>query len=232
MSHVLVVPRSLRGGLAAAAALFGVAGCGAGYFVSPPLPPPADAVAYHSSPVATTSGNGGIFDSDHAVSLFENPRARHVGDIVTIRLQEAFNASKTASTQTQKDGSTSLPSPVIAGKQPLAGDTTLDAKRAFKGQGTSSQQNALTGSITAVIVEVLPSGNMVISGERVLQLNQGEEFVRVKGVVRALDLQSDNSVTSDRIADARISYSGRGVLDATNRMGWLSRFFNSPITPF
>ena len=71
-----------------------------------------------------------------------------------------------------------------------------------------------------------------MSGERALQLNQGEEFVRVAGVVRAVDVQLDNSVTSDRIADARISYSGRGALDASNRQGWLSRFFNSPITPF
>ena len=106
------------------------------------------------------------------------------------------------------------------------------AKRGFNGNGTSSQQNQLTGSITAVVTEVMPNGNLLISGERALQLNQGEEFVKVAGVVRPMDVQVDNSVTSDRIADARISYNGKGVIDGTNRMGWLARFFNSPLTPY
>jgi flagellar L-ring protein precursor FlgH len=209
-----------------------LAACNAGLLKSPPLPPAANGPAYRASMVAEPANNGAIYRPGRAIAFFEDTRGVRVGDVITIRLQEAFNASKTASTQTQKDGSTSLSAPMFAGKLPLNGDTTLDAKRAFKGQGTTSQQNALTGSITAVITEVLPNGNLVISGEKALQLNQGEEFVRVQGVVRVVDVQSDNSVTSDRIADARISYSGRGVIDASQRQGWLSRFFNSPIAPF
>jgi flagellar L-ring protein precursor FlgH len=218
--------------LAALASLAALAGCGTDLIKAAKLPPAADGPAYRASLATAPVTDGAIYQAGRSLTLFEDPRAHHVGDVVMIRLQEAFNASKTASTQTQKDGSATLSAPMFAGKIPLNGDTTLDAKRAFKGQGTTSQQNALTGSITAVIVEVLPNGNLVISGERALQLNQGEEFVRVKGVVRAVDVQADNSVTSDRIADARISYSGRGVLDDTNRQGWLARFFNSPLTPF
>jgi len=207
-----------------------LAGCGTGLLRSPPLPPAAEGPAYRAAQQVSVAPEGSIYQSGRAVDYFEDPRARRVGDVITIRLQEAFNATKTASTQTQKDSSTAVTAPVFGGKLPIGGDTTLDAKRAFKGNGTTSQQNALTGSITAVVTEVLPNGNLLISGERALQLNQGEEFVRVAGVVRPFDVQNDNSVTSDRIADARISYNGRGVVDASNRQGWLSRFFNSSQT--
>jgi flagellar L-ring protein FlgH len=218
--------------VAALCALPLAAACNAGLIKAPPLPPAANGPAYRAALAAPPATGGAIFQAGRSLSFFEDPRGLRVGDVITIRLAEAFNASKTASTQTQKDSSTALTNPVLAGNPLLHGDIALDAKRAFKGQGTTSQQNALTGSITAVVTEVLPNGNLLISGERALQLNQGEEFVRVQGVVRVADVQSDNSVTSDRIADARISYSGRGVIDATNRQGWLSRFFNSPLTPF
>jgi flagellar L-ring protein precursor FlgH len=208
-----------------------LAGCGAGVLRAPKLPPAAVGPAYRASQVAAPASEGAIYQAGRSVAFFEDPRARRVGDIITIHLTEAFNASKTASTQTQKDGTTALTNPTLGGKTFLSGDTSLTAKRAFKGQGTTSQQNALTGSITAVVTEVLPNGNLLIAGERALQLNQGEEFVKVAGVVRAIDVQADNSVTSDRIADARISYNGKGVVDDSNRQGWLSRFFNSALTP-
>jgi len=208
-----------------------LAGCGAGVLRSPKLPPAAVGPAYRASQVAAPASGGAIYQAERSVAFFEDPRARRVGDIITIHLTEAFNASKTASTQTQKDGTTALTNPIIGGKTFMSGDTGLTAKRAFKGQGTTLQQNALTGSITAVVTEVLPNGNLLIEGERALQLNQGEEFVKVAGVVRSIDVQADNSVTSDRIADARISYNGKGVVDDSNRQGWLSRFFNSALTP-
>jgi flagellar L-ring protein precursor FlgH len=227
LAHSLTTGRTLT--LVAALAL---GGCGQGVLRSPKLPPAAVGPAYRAAQSVAPSGDGAIYQGGRALAYFEDPRAHRVGDIITIRLQEAFNATKTASTATKKDDSSVLTAPVFGGKVPINGDTSLSAKRAFTGQGTSSQQNALTGSITAVVTEVLPNGNLLISGERALQLNQGEEFVRVAGVVRAVDVQADNSVTSDRIADARISYNGKGVVDQTNRPGWLSRFFNSVLTPF
>ena len=206
--------------------------CNAGYVRNAKLPPAAEGAAYRAAQTSVTSANGAIYQPARALSYFEDPRAHRVGDVIMIRLTEAFNASKTASMKTQKDSDTSLTAPVFAGSVPLNGDTSLNAKRAFNGNGTATQQNALTGSITAVITEVLPNGNLLISGERALQLNQGEEFVRVQGVVRVIDVQVDNSVTSDRIADARISYSGQGVIDDANKQGWLARFFSSPFIPF
>lgn len=218
--------------LGTGAALLALAGCGAGLVGNAKLPPAADGPAYRAAQTVVPPTGGAIYQPVQALSFFEDPRGHRVGDIVTIRLNEAFNASKTASTQTQKDNSTVLSAPVFAGKLPLNGDTSLAAKRAFTGNGTATQQNALTGSITAVVTEVLPNGNLLISGEKALQLNQGEEYVKVQGVVRLVDLQADNSVTSDRIADARISYNGKGVIDGANKQGWLGRFFSSPLSPF
>jgi flagellar L-ring protein precursor FlgH len=223
-------PNRSRRLLACLAAL-PLAGCGAGIFRSPPLPPAAVLPAYRASSSASGSGDGAIYHTGFATSYFEDARAHNVGDILTIRLTEAFNATKTATTATEKDQSSVLSSNQIAGSN-VVGQTNLAGKRGFSGNGTATQQNALTGSITAVVTEVLPNGNLLISGERALQLNQGEEFVKVAGVVRLIDIQSDNSVTSDRIADARISYNGKGVIDAANRQGWLARFFNSPIAPY
>ena len=223
--------RALRP-LIATLAVGALAACNAGYIRNAKLPPAAEGAAYRAAQTTSAPVGGAIYEPARAVSYFEDPRGHRVGDVITIRLTEAFNASKTASMKTQKDNDTTLSAPMFAGKLPLNGDTTLAAKRAFNGNGTATQQNALTGSITAVVIEVLPNGNLVISGERALQLNQGEEFVRVQGVVRVLDVQVDNSVTSDRIADARISYNGQGVIDDANKQGWLARFFSSPITPF
>jgi flagellar L-ring protein precursor FlgH len=226
-----VTPASVRPRPALIVALSLLAGCSTGVLTSPKLPPAAVGPAYRAAANLPGPSDGAIYQAGRSTSYFEDARAHNVGDVITIRLQEAFNASKTASTQTEKDQSTALTAPVIAGWNPLAA-TSLTGKRGFTGNGTSTQQNQLSGSITAVVTEVLPNGNLLISGERALQLNQGEEFVRVAGVVRAVDVQLDNSVTSDRIADARISYNGKGVIDASNRQGWLSRFFNSPIAPY
>ncbi len=230
-SAAIGVCRALRP-IAVTLAVAWLSACNAGYIRNAKLPPAAEGAAYRAAQAAAAPANGAIYQPARALSYFEDPRGHRVGDLITIRLTEAFNASKTASMKTQKDNDTTLSAPMFAGKLPLNGDTTLAAKRAFAGNGTATQQNALTGSITAVVTEVLPNGNLLISGERALQLNQGEEFVRVQGVVRVIDVQVDNSVTSDRIADARISYNGQGVIDDANKQGWLARFFASPITPF
>ena len=215
----------------AALALLGGCVDSAGIFRSPPLPPAATGPAYRAAAQLPGPSDGAIFQAGRSTSYFEDARAHNVGDVITIRLQEAFNASKTATTQTEKDQSSVMQAPIIGSWTPI-GSSSLTGKRGFSGNGTATQQNQLTGSITAVVTEVLPNGNLLIAGERALQLNQGEEFVKVSGVVRAVDVQLDNSVTSDRIADARISYNGKGVIDAANRQGWLARFFNSPVMPY
>lgn len=107
----------------------------------------------------------------------------------------------------------------------------MDASRDFNGSATSQQQNSLRGEITVSVHSVQPNGILEIRGEKWLTLNQGDEYIRLSGLVRADDIQNDNSVSSQRIADARISYAGRGALSDANAAGWLTRLFNHPLFP-
>ena len=104
--------------------------------------------------------------------------------------------------------------------------------RNFAGDSTSTQQNALSGAITVIVQEVLPNGLLRVQGEKTLTLNQGEEFVRLRGYLRAADIDSNNQVSSLRIANAQIAYSGQGTLAEANTPGWLTRFFVGPWMPF
>ena len=124
-----------------------------------------------------------------------------------------------------------LGAPTIFGhtKDKLSG--SIDANRDFDGSATSQQQNSLRGEITVSVHAVQPNGILEIRGEKWLTLNQGDEYIRLSGLVRADDIQNDNSVSSQRIADARISYAGRGALSDANAAGWLTRLFNHPLFP-
>lgn len=219
--------------VAAAAAL--LAGCGLiGGEPAGPLPA-SQASRLPAQRAAPTAG--AIYAAGGEVAYFEDLKARRVGDLITILLQEATNATKTNSTKTKKATTVENPGPTIAGRPVTVNGTEvlnmgLDGSSQFQGEGSSSQSNQLQGSLTAVVIDRLPNGNLVVQGEKWLQLNQGEEFVRLTGVVRAADVLPDNTVTSDKVADARISYGGRGAVSASNRMGWLARFFNSALVPF
>ena len=169
--------------------------------------------------------------------LFEDPRPHKIGDLLTVVLQESTNASKKASTATSKSESNTLASPTLFGNlvtnngtEILNTDTAQD--RAFAGDGDSSQSNSLTGNITVTVVDVLTNHNLVVEGEKWLTLNQGDEYVRIKGVIRPQDVRADNTVLSTRIADAQIAYSGEGFVHDSNEQGWLSQFFNSKWWPF
>src|SRR5690606_38111833 len=100
-----------------------------------------------------------------------------------------------------------------------------ETSQEFAGQGNSSQSNRLDGSITVTVTQVLPNGNLRVEGEKWLALNQGEELIHLAGIVRPADIGPDNSVSSLKVADARISYRGKGVLADANSPGLLTRFF-------
>jgi flagellar L-ring protein FlgH len=195
-----------------------------------------DSLSWAQEP-APAPTNGAIYQVGRDVALFENPIARHVGDIVTIVLNEATAAKKSATTTTAKKTSTTLPgmtllgSPVTIHGTPVLSNNIDDASK-FNGEGDSAQSNSLSGFITATVVRVLPNGNLLVRGEKQVWINQGSEYVRVEGVIRPIDLAPDNSIGSQKVAGARISYGGKGALADSNAPGWLSRFFNSPWTPF
>lgn len=188
-------------------------------------------------PPPTPRTEGAIYQSGQQMELFADLKARRVGDVLTITLNETTAASKTAVTKTTKTTSVANTGPTLFGKTfttkgvPI-GTTTMNGADAFDGEGASSQSNSLAGSLTVTVVEVQANGNLVVQGEKTLKLNQGDEFVHISGVVRPADIATNNTVLSDKLADARISYSGKGAVDSSNRMGWLARFFNSPFAPF
>jgi len=193
-------------------------------------------LSWAQEPVPPAS-NGAIYQVGRDVALFENPVARHVGDIVTIVLNESTAAKKSATTTTAKTTNETLPgmtlfgSPVTIHGTPVLSNNISDASK-FNGEGDSAQSNSLSGFITATVIRVLPNGNLLIKGEKQIWINQGSEYVRVSGVVRPIDLAPDNSIPSHKVGAARFSYGGKGALADANAPGWLSRFFNSPWTPF
>jgi flagellar L-ring protein precursor FlgH len=180
---------------------------------------------------------GTIYNTAGSFDLFMDLRARAIGDILTIMLVERTNASKESSTSTARGSSVDTGLPIFAGRPITSGGTAilnseLSSDSSFDGQADSSQSNRLDGSITVTVAERLPNGNLLVRGEKLITINQGEEFIRLQGIIRPVDIGPENTVPSTKVADASITYSGRGTLAATNQPGWLSRFFNSPWFPF
>ncbi len=207
-------------------------------------------VYYPAAPVqhdVPKPDDGAIYQAESEVRLFEDIKARRVGDVITIILQESTAASKSASTATDKATSVNIDSPTILGAIPTFNtshllpldnnhnntlENILNSSNTFAGKGDASQSNSLNGSITVTVAEVLSNGNLVVRGEKWLTLNQGQEFVRISGIVRPQDISTANTVFSTQVADARIAYSGEGMIASANHPGWLARFFNSAWWPF
>ncbi|HFD39384.1 MAG TPA: flagellar basal body L-ring protein FlgH [Anaerolineae bacterium] len=190
--------------------------------------------------------NGAIFQAGYEMSLFEDIRARRVGDILTIVLSERTNATKEATTNTARDTSVEIANPTLLGTRPsfnlirpfaasLPGaslETSISGANSFAGKGDASQSNSLTGNVTVTVAEVLPNGNLVVRGQKRLTINNGDEYVQIQGIVRPTDINPDNTILSTKVADAKISYVGEGTLADANRQGWLAQFFNSKWWPF
>jgi len=200
----------------------------------PTLPPAAEIV--DPAPVKPASP-GAIYSANAGLALFEDRRARQVGDTLTVLLTERTQAQKSAATSTSKNSSVSLSNPTLFGKMPVTNgrpalQTEISGDRDFEGSGNSSQSNQLDGQVTVTVVRRLNNGNLVVEGEKWLTLNQGREVLRLRGVVRPDDISPDNTVSSTRVAQAQIVYDGRGAIADSNAMGWATRFFNSPWWPF
>jgi len=185
----------------------------------------------------TAPAAGTIFNAGTDIRLFEDRKASRIGDILTVVLAEQTNASKNSQTSTSKATAATLASPTVFGIPlthkgiPLF-EGSLSGDSSFDGKGSSSQSNSLAGDITVTVVDRLPNGNLVISGEKWVTLNQGREFIRLSGIIRPDDIEPDNTLLSTRIANAQITYSSKGVMAAANRMGLIARFFNSVFHPY
>lgn len=191
-----------------------------------PVPPPA-------SPIATSAG--AIFPYGQNLTLFEDVTARRQGDLLTIVLVERTDATKSADTSLSRDTDINIPAPVILGvpvtNNGVPVDTRIQSQTDFDGDGDSAQSNKLNGSITVTVAEVLANGALVVQGEKWIGINRGEEYIRLRGIVRPVDIRPDNTVPSTQVGNVEIAYGGSGELADANRVGWLGRFFLSVIWP-
>lgn len=214
---------------------------------SPPIRDPDYAAVRPISPPPAPEGTGSIYNSGYSNYWFENIRARRVGDMLTIKLVEQTDATKKAETAVDKSNSTSITNPTILGSTPqfdtpsavpLASNKNnnlgfgLESNHEFEGKGDSTQSNKLTGDITVTVVEVLPNDYLMVRGEKRIGINQGNEYVKLSGIVRPADIDSTNTVESTRLADPTIIYVGDGMVADSNVMGWLAKFFIGAIMPF
>ena len=174
---------------------------------------------------------GSIYQVSRNYNFYGDTVALNVGDILTVNLKESTRASKNAETSITKDNEISLSEPSIFGRNKLGLATAVSQERDFSGSAEADQSNSLAGSITVTVTEVLPNGVLRIRGEKWLSLTNGDEYIRLTGLVRPQDINPDNTLASNRIADARIAYGGTGDFDQANQMGWLGRFFNSEWWP-
>ncbi|EPV0938832.1 flagellar basal body L-ring protein FlgH [Pseudomonas aeruginosa] len=223
--------------------LLGIATALGGCVNPPPKPnDPYYAPVLPRTPLPAAQNNGAIYQAGFEQNLYDDRKAFRVGDIITIILNEKTQASKKANSDIQKDsktkmGLTSLFGSGMTTNNPIGGgDLSLSAEyggsRDAKGDSQAGQSNSLTGSITVTVAEVLPNGILSVRGEKWMTLNTGNELVRIAGLVRADDIATDNTVSSTRVADARITYSGTGAFADASQPGWLDRFFLSPLWPF
>ncbi|MCK0165290.1 flagellar basal body L-ring protein FlgH [Marinobacter sp. S6332] len=175
--------------------------------------------------------SGAIYQSSRNYNFYGDTVALNIGDVLTVTLNESTRASKNAETKINKDSDISMPEPNILGKGNFGIATSIKSERDFQGKAEADQSNSLAGSITVTVTEVLPNGVLKVRGEKWISLTNGDEYVRLTGLVRPQDIDPGNVVASSRIADARIAYGGTGDFDQANQMGWLARFFNSEWWP-
>lgn len=172
--------------------------------------------------------NGSIYQVSAARPLFEDRRARFVGDIITINIVERTQASKDSQNKTSRSGSAKAGIPKLAG---IPGKSFQDLEveasgsNSFEGKGANTSKNDFTSTLTVTVIEVLANGNLLVSGEKQIGIKQGDEYIRFSGIVNPSSITAANTVQSTQIADARIEYKANGFINDAQSMGWLQRFF-------
>jgi len=190
--------------------------------IAAPLPAPAPAIA-----------NGAIFQQASGyAALTSGMRASSKGDIITILLVENTRASKANSASKDRSGGISL-APPTTGLFSLfsPSDVGTSGSQNFSGTGNASQSNSLQGQVSVTVAESYANGTMLVRGQKMTSLNRGDEHVQFSGLIRAIDVSSENTIPSTKVADARIIYGGSGEIASASKQGWLQNFF-SKISPF
>ena len=180
------------------------------------------------------ANNGAIYQAAGSRPLFEDRRARFVGDTITIKITENTSATKKASNKLDRSNRQQASIDSFLGL-PLSGLSGLaldgSSSTAFSGKGEAANNAVFNGNITTTVIDVLPNGNLLVSGEKQISIGDEHEFVRISGIVNPAFVDFSNTVESSKIADARIEYKSSGQVAEGQVMGWLARFFLS-VLPF
>jgi len=171
---------------------------------------------------------GAIYSVATARPLFEDRRARFIGDTITIAIAEKVQASKKSDTKAERTHAVAVAVPTMTNlpfQSALGMSLNATDSNKFGGTGSNTSSNDFTGTITVTVIEVLSNGNLIVSGEKQIGLKEGEEFIRFSGVVSPNSITASNVVQSTQVADARIEYKANGFIDSAQVMGWLGRFF-------
>ena len=166
----------------------------------------------------------GAFAAMQFNCLFSDHRAMRVDDILTIVIVEQARAGSESRTNTAKGSEVGFKAGSLGLISPHQFGASNESK--FDGKGATSRSRNLTATVTARVIEVLESGNLLIEGSKVVEINQEKEIIKISGIVRPQDIQKNNVVLSSSIADAEITYSGNGAVNTASRPGFFSRLFN------
>lgn len=179
---------------------------------------------------------GSLFKQNYVNNIYSDSKAHRVGDIISVILSENTQAQKNAKTELSKENTSALDPIIGLGGTPLTFKNDniqfgFNQTNEFEGDSKSNQSNSLNGNISVHVLRVLPNGNLMIRGEKWMTLNNGDEYIRLTGVIRAQDISSGNTIVSSKVANARIQYSGTGTFADAQEQGWLSKFFSSSWWP-
>lgn len=192
-------------------------------------------VAAVQQPIA----NGSIFQSAGYRPLYETHRARLVGDIVNIEINEVVEASQSKTSDIQKGGSLSAKTKMPLGTSLLSKidadlpnlDASVSSSNTFKGTGKATSDNDFKGNITATVIEVLPNGHLVVSGEKQIGIGSNVDILRFSGQIDPVTIRPGNLVASTQVANVRLEQRGQGAQQESQLIGWLGRVFLS-LAPF
>lgn len=178
--------------------------------------------------------NGSIYQATSSRPLFEDRRARYVGDTITVTITESTSASTKSNDKLDKSNTSSAS---ITGLNGVLGKSLVglnygtNSANSFSGKGEAANNNIFTGNMTVTVIDVYANGNLLVSGEKQLAIGHEQEYVRISGVVNPSFVSAANTIASSNIADARIEYKSSGQISDGLVMGWLARFFLN-VMPF
>ncbi|TPV95501.1 MAG: flagellar basal body L-ring protein FlgH [Myxococcales bacterium FL481] len=183
----------------------------------------------------------GLLWGENTASVFEDNRSRRLGDLLIVRVEEAANASDTASTQTSSESTADAGINNLLGivehwadKHPYVDKAALISavmRNSYKGSGQTKRNGSLSATIPVQVKQVMPNGDLFVEGGKTIQINQEETHLYLSGVVRPFDIDMDNTVSSNRVLEARIDFSGRGVVSDKQGPGLLHRGMDA-VWPF